>query len=143
MMKIKELPKRFESSVAEIACRLLSHYKDTQGIIVIGSVADGTYNRTSDIDIVWIKSWPLDYKKQFRIEEDLERINKCSQRFKDCPQTQWQGQISEGNRNRRDSSLYQVVREETPQIFTIAGLTIRDKLQNLVSESGKKMLISR
>jgi predicted nucleotidyltransferase len=61
--------------VAEIACYLLSHYKDTQGIIVIGSVADGTYKRTSDIDIVWMKSWPLDYKKQFRIEEDLERIS--------------------------------------------------------------------
>lgn len=75
MMKIKELPKKFESSVAEIARRLLSHYKDTQGIIVIGSVADGTYNRTSDIDIVWMKSRPLDYKKQFRIEEDLERMS--------------------------------------------------------------------
>lgn len=74
-MKIKELPKKFESSVAEIASYLLSHYKDTRGIIVIGSVADGTYNKTSDIDLVWIKSRPLGYKKQFRIEEDLERIS--------------------------------------------------------------------
>jgi predicted nucleotidyltransferase len=75
MMKIKGLPKNFKSSVAEMACHLLSLYKDTQGIIVIGSVADGTYNRTSDIDIVWIKNRPLDYKRHFRIEEDLERIS--------------------------------------------------------------------
>ena len=73
--EIKELPEKFESAVAEIASLLLSHYKDTRGIIVIGSVADGTYNKTSDIDLVWIKSRPLDYKKQFRIEEDLERIS--------------------------------------------------------------------
>jgi predicted nucleotidyltransferase len=64
MMKIKELPEKFESAVAEITSLLLSHYKDTRRIIVIGSVADGTYNKTSDIDLVWIKSRPLDYKKQ-------------------------------------------------------------------------------
>jgi hypothetical protein len=38
MMKIKGLPKKFKSSVAEIGRHLLSYYKDTQGIIVIGSV---------------------------------------------------------------------------------------------------------
>ena len=61
--------------MTEIANLLLSQYKNTRGIVVIGSVADGTYNKTSDIDLVWIKNRPLGYKKQFRIEEDLERIS--------------------------------------------------------------------
>ena len=68
----------------------------------------------------------------------IKRIKKCSQWLKACPRTQRQGPISEGNANRPDSSLHQVVREETQQIFEIAGITIGDKLQNLVSKSGEK-----
>ncbi|MFW6129502.1 MAG: nucleotidyltransferase family protein [Candidatus Aminicenantaceae bacterium] len=74
-MKIKELPEKFESTVTEVASLLLARYKDTRAIITIGSFADGTYNKKSDIDLVWIKSRKLDYKKQFRIEEELERIS--------------------------------------------------------------------
>lgn len=47
-MKIKDLPEEFRDAVDKATNLLLSRYKDTRGIVIIGSVADRTFNRYSE-----------------------------------------------------------------------------------------------
>lgn len=70
-MSISEVPAEFKSIIKKTRNLLLSEYKDTRGICLIGSIADGTYNESSDIDLIWIKSHLINYKRWFKIEDKL------------------------------------------------------------------------
>ena len=72
----KEIPERFKTLIQKASNLILSRYKDTQAIFLIGSIADNSFNKFSDIDLVWIKSRKLNYKKQFKLEEELNSILK-------------------------------------------------------------------
>jgi len=50
---------------------LLKKHKDTLALILIGSVADGTNTKDSDIDIVCVKNRKLNYDALFKIEREL------------------------------------------------------------------------
>lgn len=71
----KKIPAKFIKLITKVVNLLLSNYKDTKAIFLIGSVANSTYNKFSDIDLVWIKSRKLNYKKQFKLEEELNSIS--------------------------------------------------------------------
>ena len=70
-MYISEVPAEFKSIIKKARSLLLSEYKDTRGICLIGSIADGTYNESSDIDLIWIKIHLIKYKRWFKIEDKL------------------------------------------------------------------------
>lgn len=72
----KEIPKKFKTLIQKASNLILFRYKDTQAIFLIGSMADNSFNKFSDIDLVWIKSRKLNYKKQFKLEEELNSIFK-------------------------------------------------------------------
>ena len=75
---------------------ILSVFPDTMAIILIGSMADDTYNRNSDIDLVWIKPHKLGYKQRKKLEDSFSDIagrpvqliqftlTDLSRHFKDC-----------------------------------------------------------
>lgn len=67
----KEVPSELRPFIKKAQRLLLSEYQDNRGIIIIGSIADGSYKKSSDIDIVWIKSHKPNYKRWFSIEEKL------------------------------------------------------------------------
>ena len=71
----KEIPKKFKTLIQKASNLILSKYKDTQAIFLIGSIADNSFNKFSDIDLVWVKSRKLNYKKQFKLEEELNSIS--------------------------------------------------------------------
>lgn len=76
-MKILNLkvPLEFRPFVRKAKRLLLNEYKDTRGIILIGSIADKTYNKSSDIDIAWIKSRKLNFDRRLKIEKKLNSYN--------------------------------------------------------------------
>lgn len=67
----KQVPVQFRSIIKKTIELLLTEPKDTRGIFLTGSVADGTYNDSSDIDLVWIKGHKIGYKRWGKIEEKL------------------------------------------------------------------------
>jgi len=74
-MQYTKVPTQFKPVINKAISLLLSEYKDTRGICLIGSIADGTHNKSSDIDLVWIKSHRINYKKLFKIKEELSFNN--------------------------------------------------------------------
>ncbi len=56
-----------------VSRRLKRRYKDLLGIILIGSFAEGTYEKDSDIDIVFIKERRTRYKDLDRFIKDTKR----------------------------------------------------------------------
>lgn len=72
----KEIPIKLKSTVNRARELLLSKYRDSKAVCIIGSVADGTFNKSSDIDFVWIKNHPIDWKRWFKLEEELNSKNK-------------------------------------------------------------------
>ena len=67
----KQVPVQFRSIINKTIELLLTESKDSRGIFLIGSVTDGTNNASSDIDLVWIKSHKIGYKRWGKIEEKL------------------------------------------------------------------------
>ena len=74
-MQHTKVPTKFKPVINKAISLLLSEYKDTRGICLIGSIADGTHNKSSDLDLVWIKSHRINYKKLFKIKEELSFNN--------------------------------------------------------------------
>jgi len=70
-MSLEKVPLKLKSITNKAGNLLLSEYKDTRGIFLIGSTADGTDNKSSDIDLVCIKSRKFNYKKRLKIEEKI------------------------------------------------------------------------
>jgi len=68
-INLKGIPARFKSIIKKTIKLLLTESKDTRGIFLIGSIADDTYKKSSDIDMVWIKSHKIGYKRWNKIEE--------------------------------------------------------------------------
>ena len=65
------MPLKLKSIINKAGNLLLSEFKDTRAIVVIGSIADKTHNNSSDIDLVWIKNHRIGYKRQSGIENKL------------------------------------------------------------------------
>jgi predicted nucleotidyltransferase len=74
-MKKAKIPVKFKTLIKKASNLLLSKYKDTKAIFLIGSIADNSYNKFSDIDLVWVKSRKLKYKKFFELKEKLNSIS--------------------------------------------------------------------
>ncbi len=53
--------------------RLKRRYKDLLGVILIGSFAEGTYQKDSDIDIVFIKERRVKYKDWAKFTKDTKK----------------------------------------------------------------------
>ena len=52
-----------EITPEKIKDRLIEQHPDTRAVFLIGSMADGSFNKDSDIDIVWIKPHKLGYRR--------------------------------------------------------------------------------
>jgi predicted nucleotidyltransferase len=76
-INLKRVPPKFKSIIRKMVKIILAESKDTRAIVLIGSVADNTYKKSSDIDLVWAKSHKIGYKRQGKMEE---RLNPHSQR---------------------------------------------------------------
>ena len=50
----RPLPQRFREPTREMCRRILKHYPSTTAFVVIGSVATGTWEEDSDLDLVWV-----------------------------------------------------------------------------------------
>jgi predicted nucleotidyltransferase len=70
-INLKRVPPKFKSIIRKMVKIILAESKDTRAIVLIGSVADNTYKKSSDIDLVWAKSHKIGYKRQGKMEERL------------------------------------------------------------------------
>lgn len=53
-LNLKPVPAHFRAPARRFLQKLLRAYPDTLALIVIGSVADGTWEKDSDLDVVWV-----------------------------------------------------------------------------------------
>ena len=72
---LKTLPPIFQTAIQEARVKIPKAYPDTLGLVLIGSVAEGSFKSDSDVDIVWIKSRKLRLRKLYELKDKLgERI---------------------------------------------------------------------
>lgn len=67
----RSLSKTHTTQISQAKRKILKDYQDVLGLILIGSVAGGDYQKNSDIDIVCIKSRKTAWRKTFKLTEKL------------------------------------------------------------------------
>lgn len=67
---------KYHLPLLKIKKLLTEKYKNTRAIFLIGSLADGSFKKNSDIDIVWIKVHKLGWRNLMTIEDKLSSDNK-------------------------------------------------------------------
>lgn len=70
-MNLGRLALDIQPIVKRIKKTITRNYPDTRGLIIIGSFADSTYKRDSDLDIVWIKIRKMKIDRFIEFEEKL------------------------------------------------------------------------
>lgn len=70
-MNLSQLALDIQPIVKRIKKTITRNYPDTRGLIIIGSFADSTYKRDSDLDIVWIKIRKIKIDRFIEFEKGL------------------------------------------------------------------------
>ncbi len=70
---VVQAPSIFQTAIQEVKGKIPGAYPDTLGLVLIGSVAEGNFKSDSDVDIVWIKSRKLRFRKLYEFEDKLDK----------------------------------------------------------------------
>ena len=65
------LPPIFQRAVQRAQTEIPKAYPDTLCLVLIGSVAEGDFKKDSDVDIVWVKSRRLGFRRVHECERSL------------------------------------------------------------------------
>jgi len=72
-LQLDRVPPQFQDIVTATAQDLLAKFPRTLALIVIGSVAEGSFGPESDLDVVWVVRGPLRRSWWREVETPRER----------------------------------------------------------------------